>query len=175
MLPSERAILGWCCPEQPQPWPHLVSSAAGVPRALLGGQRVADVLDGLLSGGGQWSGGASTHRAHRLWSRRCFYFTAARSETTNICQLTATAQKRNYACQLTLSGVSHFRKNCASFQIKSRSSLFLRKSLGRHWMIKYWSLIPIFPLFTGLYPRSCSVVVYIIPRNKVQSLNMKVV
>lgn len=132
MLPSYTAILGWCCPKQPQPWPHLVCSAAGVPRALLGRQRVADVLDGLLSGGGQWSGGTSTHRAHRLWSRRCFYFTAARSETANICQLIATAQKRNYTRQLTLSGDTHFRKNSASFQIKSRSSLFCVKVLPKY-------------------------------------------
>lgn len=52
---------------------HPLSGAAGVQhiwaaaqRALLGGQRVADVLDGFLAGRGQRSRGASTHRADRL-------------------------------------------------------------------------------------------------------------
>lgn len=125
--PPRQQLWVHVAPKQTQPWSHLLSSAAAgvqhiwaaAQRRLLGGQRVTDVLDGFLPGRGQRSGGASTHRADRLWSRRCFYFTAARTETANICQLTATAQMRNYTCQLTLNGDVHFRKNIATFQIKS--------------------------------------------------------
>lgn len=116
MLPQD----SWCI--STQRWSHLLSSTAGVEhiwaaaqRGLLGGQRVADILNGLLPGRGQWSGGTSTHRAAAdLWSRRCFYFT----EAANICQLTANAQKRNYTCQLTRNRDVHFREASPLFKIK---------------------------------------------------------
>lgn len=129
-------MLGGCAPnspKQPQPGPHLVCGAAGDPRALLGGQRVADVLEGLLSGGGQWSGGTGTHRAG--------VFISQQHDPTQQTSVSWPPPRRSGTTLV--SGDTHFRKNSASFQIKSRSSLFCVKVLP-----KYSFLIPIFPFFT---------------------------